>query len=43
MAELRQHMGIGVHRDADLGVPEDLHDRARWDARGEQEGRASMP
>jgi 2-polyprenyl-3-methyl-5-hydroxy-6-metoxy-1,4-benzoquinol methylase len=42
-AQLRQHVSVGVHRDADLGVPEHLHDCSGGDAPGEQESRTSVP
>ena len=43
LAKHRQDMRVGVHRDADLRVPEHLHDGPRGNALGKQERRAPMP
>ena len=36
--QLRHHVGVGVQREADLGMAEDLHHGASRHALGEQEG-----
>jgi len=37
------NVGVGVHGDADLEVPQHLHDDAGVDAEGGQDGGAGVP
>jgi hypothetical protein len=41
--ELHEHVRVGVEREADLAVAQDLHDGARIDALQLQQRRAAMP
>jgi hypothetical protein len=43
LAKHRQDMSVGVHRDADLRVPEHLHDDPIRDALGKQQRCAPVP
>src|SRR6266566_7280905 len=43
LAQHRQDMRVGVHRDADLRVTEHLHDDPIWNAFRKQESRTAVP
>ena len=43
LAKHRRDMDVGVHRDADLSVPEHLHDGPRGNGLGKQERGTPVP